>query len=134
MKHQPIPCKPPVQHAKDPLCVEYILERHHGIVGEPDKGTSALETWSHLELEPFIQHVAQETIFQDACLQPLINHPSDDTIRDSPVKKVSKVRVRYRIKIFFDVDIDHPPQSLAHKARTEILQRLMSRATAPESE
>jgi hypothetical protein len=47
----------PAQHAKDPLCVEHILERHHGIVGEADKGTSALETWSHLELEPFIQHV-----------------------------------------------------------------------------
>src|SRR6476659_4953803 len=62
MKHQPIPCKPPAQHAKDPLCVEHILERHHGIVGEADKGTSALETWSHLELEPFIQHVMQENV------------------------------------------------------------------------
>src|SRR4029077_16705692 len=112
MKHQPIPCKPPAPHAKDPLCVEHILERHHGIVGEADKGTSALETWSHLELETFIQHVieenvrqdtedypalrgasvrvAHETIFQAACLQPLINHPSDDPILDSPVKKVSK--------------------------------------------
>jgi hypothetical protein len=54
------------------------------------------------------------TIFQDACLQPLINHPSDDTIRDSPVKKVSKVGVRNRIEIFDDVDVYPPPQSLAH--------------------
>ena len=65
----------------------------------------------HPALRGAFGRVAQETIFQDACLQPLINHPSDDTIRDSPVKKVSKVRVRYRIKIFFDVDIDHPSQS-----------------------
>jgi hypothetical protein len=35
--------------------------------------------------------VAQEAIFQDARFQPLINHPSDDTIRDSLVKKVSKL-------------------------------------------
>jgi superfamily I DNA/RNA helicase len=30
------------------------------------------------------------------------------SVRDSLVKKVSKLRVRYRIKVFFDVDIDHP--------------------------
>src|SRR5271166_2119574 len=30
--------------------------------------------------------VAQEAVFQDSCFQPFINHPSDDTIRDSPVK------------------------------------------------
>src|SRR6516162_7331293 len=48
--------------AQGSVCVEHILERHHGIVGEADKGTSALETWSHLELEPFIQHVMQENV------------------------------------------------------------------------
>ena len=29
----------------------------------------------------------------NSCFQPLINHPSDHTIRDSLVKKVSKVGV-----------------------------------------
>lgn len=53
--------------------------------------------------------MAQEAIFQDACFQPLINHPSDHTIRDSLVKKVSKLRVWNRIEVFYDVDIDHPP-------------------------
>src|SRR4029077_17948231 len=46
--------------------------------------------------------VAQEAIFQDSFFQPLINHPSDNTIRDSPVKKVSKVGVPDRIEIFHD--------------------------------
>src|SRR5262249_1206640 len=32
------------------------------IVSEADKGTSPLETWSHLELKPFIQHVVQENV------------------------------------------------------------------------
>jgi len=42
---------------------------------------------------------------------PFIDHPSDDTIRDSSGEKGPKVGVRYRIKIFFDVEIDHPTQS-----------------------
>jgi hypothetical protein len=65
--------------------------------------------------------MAQETIFQDPCLQPLIDHPSDDTIRDSSVKKVAQVGVRYRIKVFFDVEIDHPTQSAAHEAGTQLM-------------
>ena len=51
-----------------------------------------------LGLPTFEDKVAQraivmvlEAIFQDACFQPLINHPSDHTIRDSLVKKVSKL-------------------------------------------
>ena len=65
--------------------------------------------------------MAQETIFQDPCLQPFIDHPSDDTIRDSSVKKVAQVGVRNRIEVFFDVEIDHPTQSVAHEASTQIL-------------
>jgi len=38
--------------------------------------------------------MAQETIFEDPCLQPLIDHPSDHTIRDSSVKKGAKMGVR----------------------------------------
>ena len=53
--------------------------------------------------------MAQEAFFQDSCFQPLINHPSDHTIRDSLVKKVSKLQVWNRIEVFYDVDIDHPP-------------------------
>jgi hypothetical protein len=46
--------------------------------------------------------VAQEAILQASCFQPLINHPSDHTIRDPLVKKVSKVGVRNRIEVFYD--------------------------------
>jgi hypothetical protein len=76
--------------------------------------------------------MAQETIFQDPCLQPFIDHPTDDAIRDSSVKKGTQVGVRNRIKVFFDVEIDHPTQSVAHEAGTQLLQGLMSRATRPE--
>jgi hypothetical protein len=52
--------------------------------------------------------MVQEAFLEDSCFQPFINHPSDDTIRDSPVKKVSKVGVWNRIEIFYDIDIYHP--------------------------
>ncbi len=62
MECESIPCKALTQNAKDPLGIEEVLERHYGIVSEADKGTSPLETWPHLELEPFIQHVVQENV------------------------------------------------------------------------
>jgi hypothetical protein len=39
--------------------------------------------------------MAQEAIFQDACFQPLINHPSDNTIRDSLVKNLAGINLAY---------------------------------------
>ena len=62
MECEPIPCKTLTQNTKDPLGIEEFLESHHGIVSEADNGASPLETWSHLELEPFIQHVVQENV------------------------------------------------------------------------
>ena len=62
MECKSVPCKALTQNAKDPLGIEEVLERHHGIVSEADQGTSPLETWPHLELEPFIQHVVQENV------------------------------------------------------------------------
>src|ERR1019366_10266269 len=56
MEYEPILCKSLAQNAEDPLGIEEILESHHGIVGESDKGTSPLEARPHLDLEPFIQH------------------------------------------------------------------------------
>src|SRR5205807_10266762 len=49
MEREPVPCKALAQNAKNPLSIEEVLERHHGIVGEADKGTSPLEPWPHLE-------------------------------------------------------------------------------------
>src|SRR5262249_30696353 len=65
-------------------------------------------------------------------LQPFIDHPTDDTIRDSSVKKGAQVGVRNRPKIVLDVEIYHPTQSVAHEAVTQRSQGLMSRATRPE--
>src|SRR6185312_213547 len=62
MECESMPCKPLAQHAKDPLGIEEFLERHHGIISEADKGTSPLETWPHLTLKPFIQHMVQEDV------------------------------------------------------------------------
>src|SRR6266568_2030 len=62
MECESISSKALAQYAEDPLGVGEILERHHGIIGEPNKGTSSLETWPHLELKPFIQHVVQENV------------------------------------------------------------------------
>jgi len=62
MERKPIPCKSLAQYTENPLGLEEVLERHYGIVSEADKGTSSLETWPHLELEPFIQHVVQENV------------------------------------------------------------------------
>ena len=62
MECESIPCKALTQDAKDPLGIEEVLERHHSVVSEADKGTSSLETWPHLELKPFIQHMVQEDV------------------------------------------------------------------------
>src|ERR1700730_13484688 len=62
MERKSIPSKALAQNAKNPLGIEDVLERHHGVISEADKGTSPLETWPHLELERFIQHVVQENV------------------------------------------------------------------------
>src|SRR5438477_10907964 len=59
MKCESIPSKTLAQYVEDPFGIEDILECHHGIIGEADKGTSPLEAWPHLDFEPFIQHVVQ---------------------------------------------------------------------------
>src|SRR6516164_5965846 len=77
--------------------------------------------------------MAQEPVFQHSCPQPFIDHPSDDTIRNSSVEKRTQMGVRYRPKVVFDVEIYHPTQSMAHDTRAQRLQSLMSRATRPEA-
>src|SRR6516162_855873 len=77
--------------------------------------------------------MAQEPVFQHSCLQPFVDHPTDDTIRDSSVKKRTQVGVRNRIEVFFDIEIYHPTQPMAHEASTQRLKSLMSRASPPEA-
>src|ERR1700680_5144222 len=46
MECESVPCKAFTQNAKDPLGIEEVLERQHGIVSEADKGTSPLAPWA----------------------------------------------------------------------------------------
>src|SRR5262245_53783737 len=148
-----VPSETLAQNVQDPFGILEIRERHHGVVGETGKGTFSPEPWFHVILEPLIQHMmqedvrqagrnhpalrgafgrmAQEPVFQHSCLQPFIDHPTDDTIRDSSVKKRTQVGVRNRVEVLFDVEIYHPTQSVAREASTQRLQGLMSRATRP---
>lgn len=54
--------KPLAQNAEDSLSVAKVCERHNGIVGKPDKGAVPCETWTHLAIEPFAQHMMQEDV------------------------------------------------------------------------
>ena len=87
----------------------------------------------HAALRGAFRRMAQQPIFQDSCLQPFVDHPSDHTIRDPSVKKGAQMRVWNRVEILDDVDVQHPAQSVAHEARAEILQGLMRRPSRPEA-
>ena len=62
MERKLVPSETLAQNAEDPLGVEEVLKRHHGIVGESDKGASPLEPRFHLVIEPLIQHMMQENV------------------------------------------------------------------------
>src|SRR5262245_30888341 len=62
MQLELVPSKTLAQNIQDPLGVQEIRKRHHGVVGESDKGTILLEPRFHLVLEPLIQHMMQENV------------------------------------------------------------------------
>jgi len=57
-----VPSETLAQNIQNPLGILEVRERHHGIVGESDKGTSPLEPRFHIVLEPLIQHMMQENV------------------------------------------------------------------------
>ena len=77
--------------------------------------------------------MAQETIFHGSCLQPFIDHPSDDAVRDSLVKERSKGSVWNRIEILAYVDIDDPIKTLGPQHVLQSAERLVSRPPRPEA-
>jgi hypothetical protein len=105
--------EPLSQHVHDPPSVMVGLKGHHEVVSEPYQGRLPPHAWSHLVLEPFVQHVVQENVrehrrddaalrgsfsrevqvsfFQDTRIQPFVDHPPDNTVRDSLVKDFTKV-------------------------------------------
>ena len=115
MKREPKPFKTLVQYRQDALGIDNVIERHDRIVGESDKGACPLRRGLTSAFEPFVQHVVQEdvretgrdyaplrgalsrpvqeTAFDGSCLQPFVDHPSDDAVRDSLVEERPKLRV-----------------------------------------
>jgi hypothetical protein len=75
----------------------------------------------------------QETVFHGSRLQPLVDHPSDDAIRDSLVEERSKVRMGDRIEILAYVEIDHPIKTLGPEHVLQCAERLVSRPSRPEA-
>ena len=134
MKREPKPFETLAQDRQDALGVDDVVERHDRIVGEPDEETFPVEARLHLGLEPFVQHVVQEdvretgrddaplrrplgrtvqeTVFDGSRVQPFVDHPSDDAVRNSLVEEGPKMGVRNRIEILAYVDVDDPMELL----------------------
>ena len=56
------PTKSFPQHFHDPLGVVVGLEGHHEVISEPYQGRPPPQAWSHLVLEPLVQHMVQENV------------------------------------------------------------------------
>ncbi len=64
----------------------------------------------------------KEAVFEHARLQPFVDHPANDAVRDSPVEKRTEVMML-------------PAQPLsAHEGQTQRTQGLMRRPPRPEAE
>src|ERR1700679_2447722 len=139
MQRKAVSRKTLAQNSQNPFGAEEVLERHHKIVGISDKGTSPLEPWPHLRLEPFIQHIvqvdvrkqrrdhtslrrafgrlAQLSFLHYASLQPFIDHPPDNPVSDPSVEELPQLLVWDRVEVLAYIDIEHPAQALGHKTR-----------------
>jgi hypothetical protein len=139
----------------DPLGVVVVLERHHKVIGKPHQSTRSRHAGSHLGLEPLIQHMVQENvceqrrddaalrgafgrqpqgaIFQDPCVEPLADHPSDYAVGHSLVEDGPKFRVRNRSEILAYVNFDYPVLPLPRDDAEQFTQRLMRRSSGPEA-
>src|SRR3954452_20696381 len=155
MEREPIPGKTLAQNSQDPRGIGKGLESHHEIVGVPDKAGSSLQAWSDRVFEPHIQHMVQvdvrntrgdhpslwcpfgwtvqASLLQDARLQPFVDHPSNDPVRDSLVEEVPQMAVGDRVEVTLNVDIDTPPHTGAHAGGAQSVERLVSRAAGPEA-
>src|SRR5882724_3144470 len=75
----------------------------------------------------------QEPVFQHSCLQPLVDHPSDNTIRHSLVENRPQLPVWNRVEVLAYVDIQHPVLSLLGDGTIQNSQGLMGRMPGPEA-
>src|SRR5690349_23465089 len=138
MESESIPGQTLAQYRQDPLGIEKALEGHHQVISVPDKDSSPLQARSDVPFEPFVQHVVQvdirkarrnhtplgrpfgwavQTCFlKDAGFQPLVDHPSDNAVRDSSVEEFPEMAVVDRAEILLNIDVDTPSYSLTHEA------------------
>src|SRR6516165_7937143 len=155
MQCKPKPCKTLAQHRQDASSVDDVVERHHRVISKPDKGAVPREAWLHLRLEPLIEHVvqedvrearrdytslrsalghaAQESVFDSSCLQPFVDHPSDNAICDSLVEERPKVGVWNRIEILAYIDLKHPVEAFGPDRVPQAIECLVSRAAWSEA-
>ena len=75
----------------------------------------------------------QEPVFQHPCFQPLVDHPPDNTIRNSPVEDRPQLPVRDRVEVLAYIDIQHPVLPLLGDGTIQNTQCLMGRAPGPEA-
>jgi hypothetical protein len=56
---------------------------------------------------------SSDTSFDEPCLQPLVDHPSVHTVRDSFVEECAQVGVRDCVEVLSYIDVQHPVESPA---------------------
>src|SRR5271157_2244453 len=128
---EPVPAKPLAQHAENTLGLFEIRENQDAIVGIPHKNAVTPEARSYVPLEPLVQHVVQVDVrkqwrddsalrgslsgrvvqaaaLQHARLQPFVDHPAYDAVRDSSVEERPQMMMLDGVVIFGDVDVQHP--------------------------
>ncbi len=69
----------------------------------------------HATLGRSTSRAAQDALFEHPRLQPFVDHPPDDAVRDLLVEESSQVRVVDGVEVFRDIDIHHPAQPLFHE-------------------
>jgi hypothetical protein len=80
-----------------------------------------------------VGRAVQETVFDGSCIQPFIDHPSDDAVCDSLVEERPKVGVWNRIEILAYIKFEHPVEALGPDLLLQAVKCLVSRATRSEA-
>jgi hypothetical protein len=92
------------------------------------------ERADHAALRGACDRSAQDALFEHPCLQPLVDHASDDAIPDPQVEEASQMPVVDAVEVFRDVSVDHPALAGLHDAVAQGAQGVMGRPLRPEAE
>src|SRR6516164_4948008 len=87
----------------------------------------------HTTLRGALGRVVQEAVLNGSDLQPFIDHPSDDAVRDSLVEERSQVGMGNRIEVLAYVDVEHPIKTLGPQYVLQSAQRLVGRPSRPKA-